>query len=225
MSNDFTLSAEVRSDYGKGASRRLRRTNKFPGIIYGGGNNPTPISLDHNEIVNNLQNEAFFSNILTVKISGAEEKAIIKDIQRHPYKQKILHMDFLRVRMDEAISVRVPLHYLNEETCHGVKVEGGALNKIENDVGISCLPGKLPEYIEVDVIDLKLGESLHLSDIKLPEGVTSTDYTEGDEDHDRAIITVFQPRSAAEQESAESGDDSDAPAADSAEDSNEGDDS
>lgn len=200
MSNDFALSAEVRSDYGKGASRRLRKTNKFPGIIYGGGGNPTPISLDHNEILNNLQNEAFFSQILTVKVDGAAEKAIIKDIQRHPYKQRILHMDFMRVRMDEAISVRVPIHYLNEEECVGVKTEGGAINKIENDVGISCLPGDLPEYIEVDVLELKLGESLHLSDITLPEGVTSTDYTEGDEDHDRAIVSVFQPRAALEED-------------------------
>ena len=224
MINDFTLSAEVRSDYGKGASRRLRKTNKFPGIIYGGGGNPTPVSLDHNEILNSLQNEAFFSHILTVKVDGKDEKAIIKDIHRHPFKQKILHMDFMRVRMDEAISVRVPLHYINEETCFGVKTEGGALNKIENDVGVSCLPGNLPEYIEVDVIDLKLGESLHLSDIKLPEGVTSTDYVEGDEDHDRAIITVFQPRAAVEGDEAdeeETTDDSDAPADDSG-DSGEG---
>ena len=215
MSKDFALSAEVRSDYGKGASRRLRKMNKFPGIIYGGGGNPTPITLDHNEIINNLQSEAFFSQILTVKVDGSDEKAIIKDIQRHPYRQRILHMDFMRVRMDEAISVRVPLHYLNEETCHGVKTEGGAINKIENDVGISCLPGDLPEYIEVDLIDLKLGESLHLSDVKLPEGVTSTDYVEGDEDQNRAIVSVFLPRAAAEEEEdtgdEESADDSETP--------------
>ena len=108
-------------------------------------------------------------------------------------------MDLQRVLANEAITVRVPLHYLNEETCHGVKTEGGALNKIENDVGVSCLPADLPEYIEVDVAELKLGESLHLSDIKLPDGVTMTDFVEGDEDHDRAIITVFQPRAAAEE--------------------------
>ena len=135
-------------------------------------------------------------------------------------------MDFMRVRMDEAISVRVPLHYLNEEACVGVKTEGGALNKIENDVGISCLPADLPEYIEVDVIDLKLGESLHLSDIKLPEGVTSTDFVEGDEDHDRAIISVFQPRSAVEEDEtdeAEEGTDDSAPSEESG-DSDEGDD-
>ncbi len=212
MSLEFALSAEVRSDYGKGASRRLRRTNKFPGIIYGGGGNPTPISLNHNEVLNNLQHEAFFSHILTLDLAGTKEQVIIKDIQRHPFKQLILHMDLQRVLANEAITVRVPLHYLNEETCHGVKTEGGVLNKIENDVGVSCLPGDLPEYIEVDVAELKLGESLHLSDIKLPDGVTSTDFAEGDEDHDRAIISVFQPRSAsdeaAEEEAAAEGGDS-----------------
>jgi len=213
MAGDFTLSAEVRSDFGKGASRRLRRTDKFPGIIYGGGGNPTPISLNHNEVLNNLQNEAFFSHILKVSVGGTDEQAIIKDIQRHPFKQRILHMDLQRVLMNEAISVRVPLHYLNEDTCEGVKTEGGAINKIENDIGISCLPGDLPEYIEVDLAALKLGESLHLSDVTLPQGVTSTDYTEGDEDHDRAIVSVFQPRAAAEESAdTEEGEDGDAPA-------------
>ena len=131
MSKDFALSAEVRSDYGKGASRRLRRTNMFPGIIYGGGSNPTPISLNHNEILNNLQHEAFFSHILTLDVSGTKEQAIIKDIQRHPFKQQILHIDFQRIVANEAITVRVPLHYINEETCVGVKTEGGSINRIE----------------------------------------------------------------------------------------------
>ena len=229
MSLDFTLSAEVRSDYGKGASRRLRKTNKFPGIIYGGKGNPTPISLDHNEMLNSFQHEAFFSHILTLKVDGSEEKAIIKDIQRHPYKQRILHMDFQRVRMDEAISVRVPLHYLNEEACVGVKTDGGALNRVETDIGVSCLPGDLPEYIEVDVLELKLGDSLHLSDVKLPDGVTSTDYTEGDEDSDRTIVTVFQPRAAVEEEEAdesvEGEEGSDTPAEDSGDSENSGDES
>ena len=229
MSLDFTLSAEVRSDYGKGASRRLRKTNKFPGIIYGGKGNPTPISLDHNEMLNSFQHEAFFSHILTLKVDGSEEKAIIKDIQRHPYKQRILHMDFQRVRMDEAISVRVPLHYLNEEACVGVKTDGGALNRVETDIGVSCLPGDLPEYIEVDVLELHLGDSLHLSDVKLPDGVTSTDYTEGDEDSDRTIVTVFQPRAAVEEEEAdesvEGEEGSDTPAEDSGDSENSGDES
>ena len=198
MSVEFTLSAEVRSDYGKGASRRLRRTNMFPGIIYGGGSNPTPITLNHNEILNNLQHEAFFSHILTLDVSGTKEQAIIKDIQRHPFKQQILHIDFQRIVANEAITVRVPLHYMNEETCVGVKTEGGSINRIETEISVSCLPRDLPEYLEVDLTELKLGESLHLSDVKLPEGVTSTDLAHGDEDHDRAIVAVHATRATSE---------------------------
>ncbi len=206
MSLQFKLSAEVRSDYGKGASRRLRRAEKFPGIIYGGGSNPTPISLDHNEVMNNLQHEAFFSHILTLDVAGAKEQAIIKDIQRHPFKQQILHIDFLRVVAGEALTVRVPLHYINEDTCVGVKTEGGSINRIETEISVSCLPKDLPEYIEVDLAELALGASLHLSDVKLPEGVTSTDLAHGDEDHDRAIVAVHATRAGTEA-SDEDGDD------------------
>jgi len=204
MSVDFTLSAEVRSDYGKGASRRLRRAEKLPGIIYGGGGNPTPISLNHNEVLNNLQNEAFFSHILTLNVDGSKEQAIIKDVQRHPYKQQILHMDFQRIVANEAITVQVPIHLVNEENCVGVKQEGGTINRIEVDVALSCLPRDLPEFVELDVTELKLGESLHLSDIKLPEGVTSVDLAHG-EDHDRAIVAVHATRASKEDDS--SGDD------------------
>ncbi len=198
MSLEFVLSAEVRSDYGKGASRRLRKSEKFPGIIYGGGGNPTPISLNHNEVMNNLQHEAFFSHILTLDVGGAKEQAIIKDIQRHPFKQQILHIDFQRVVAGEALTVRVPLHYINEEACVGVKRDGGSINRIETEISVSCLPRDLPEYIEVDLIELELGQTLHLSDVKLPEGVTSTDLAHGDEDHDRAIVAVHQTRAAKE---------------------------
>ncbi len=205
MSLEFTLSAEVRSDYGKGASRRLRRTNKFPGIIYGGGGNPTPISLNHNEVMNNLQHEAFFSHILTLDVGGAKEQVIIKDIQRHPFKQQILHMDLLRIVANEAITVNVPLHFLNEDTCHGVKQEGGSINRVETDISISCLPKDLPEYIEVDLAELKLGESIHLSEIKLPENVTSTDLAHGDDDHDRAIVAVHATRATIEEDEESAG--------------------
>ena len=211
MSLDFTLSAELRSDYGKGASRRLRRTERLPGIVYGGGGNPTPISLSHNEVLNNLQHEAFFSHILTLDIAGTKEQAIIKDVQRHPYKQQILHMDFLRVLANEAITVQVPLHFIGEDECPGVKLEGGSINHIDVDMAISCLPGDLPEFIEVDLSALKLGESVHLSDIKLPAGVTSVDLAHG-EDHDRAVAAVHATRAAKEEDddagdgAAESGD-------------------
>ncbi len=205
MSLNFTLSAEVRSDYGKGASRRLRRAEKFPGIIYGGGANPTPISLNHNEVMNNLQHEAFFSHILTLEIGGKPEQAIIKDIQRHPYKQQILHIDFLRIVAGEAITVRVPLHYTNEENCIGVKQDGGVINRIETDISVSCLPKDLPEYIEVDLLELAMGASLHLSDVKLPEGVTSTDLAHGDDDHDRAIVAVHATRATTEETDEDTG--------------------
>ncbi len=206
MSLEFVLSAEVRSDYGKGASRRLRKSEKFPGIIYGGGGNPTPISLNHNEVMNNLQHEAFFSHILTLDVGGAKEQAIIKDIQRHPFKQQILHIDFQRVVAGEALTVRVPLHYINEEACVGVKRDGGSINRIETEISVSCLPRDLPEYIEVDLIELELGQTLHLSDVKLPEGVTSTDLAHGDEDHDRAIVAVHQTRAAKEDTDESEGD-------------------
>jgi len=205
MSLEFVLSAEVRSDYGKGASRRLRKSEKFPGIIYGGGNNPTPVSLDHNEVMNNLQHEAFFSHILTLDVGGAKEQAIIKDIQRHPFKQQILHIDFQRVVAGEALTVRVPLHYMNEEACVGVKQEGGSINRVETEISVSCLPKDLPEYIEVDLIDLALGQTLHLSDVVLPEGVTSTELAHGD-DHDRAIVAVHVTRAAKEETDEEEGD-------------------
>lgn len=221
MSLEFVLSAEVRSDYGKGASRRLRKSEKFPGIIYGGGNNPTPISLDHNEVMNNLQHEAFFSHILTLDVAGAKEQAIIKDIQRHPFKQQILHIDFQRVVADEALTVRVPLHYINEESCVGVKQDGGSINRIETEISVSCLPRDLPEYIEVDLIELALGQTLHLSDVKLPEGVTSTDLAHGDEDHDRAIVAVHMTRAAKEEDDSDEGE-GDTPEGDSAEASEEG---
>jgi large subunit ribosomal protein L25 len=150
--------------------------------------------------MNNLQHEAFFSHILTLDIGGTKEQAIIKDIQRHPFKQQILHIDFQRVVANEALTVRVPLHYINEETCVGVKQDGGTINRIETEISVSCLPKDLPEYIEVDLIDLALGQTLHLSDVKLPDGVTSTDLAHGDEDHDRAIVAVHQTRAAKEEE-------------------------
>ena len=217
MSLEFVLSAEIRSDYGKGASRRLRKSKKFPGIIYGGGNNPTPISLDHNEVMNNLQHEAFFSHILTLDVSGAKEQAIIKDIQRHPFKHQILHIDFQRVVAGEALTVKVPLHYVNEDTCVGVKRDGGSINRIETEISVSCLPKDLPEYIEVDLNELELGQTLHLSDVKLPEGVTSTDLAHGDDDHDRAIVAVHQTRAAKEEDDVE-----DAPEGDEGAESAEG---
>ena len=181
MSVDFTLNAEVRdeSQLGKGASRRLRRLGKVPAVIYGGGEDPVSVTFDHDSLMHSLEQEAFYSHILNVDVAGKSERAILRDLQRHPYKPTVLHMDLLRVREDTAINVHVPLHFLNEESCHGVKMEGGAISHNIVEIEISCLPKDLPEFIEVDTADIKLNEALHLSDIKVPDGVTIVELSHG----------------------------------------------
>ena len=197
MSNEFTLDAELRSDRGKGASRRLRRTNKVPAIIYGGKNDAVSITLDHNQVIHRLQNEAFYSHILTVKVGGKPEEAVLRDLQRHPAKPEILHMDFQRVSKDRVIHVHVPLHFLNEEKCVGVKTGGGLISRIITEVEVSCLPQNLPEYIEVDLLELELGASIHLTEITLPEGIELIALTHGGE-HDTSVVSVHKPRGLAE---------------------------
>jgi len=191
MSVDFTLNAELRNeqDHGKGASRRLRKMGKVPAVLYGGGEDTVSVTLDHDSLMHSLDQEAFYSHILTVEVAGKSQRAILRDLQRHPYKPTILHMDLLRVREDTAINVHVPLHFLNEDTCPGVKLEGGVISHNIVELEISCLPKHLPEFIEVDAGELKLNESLHLSDIKVPEGVTIVELSHGD-DHDHVVVSV-----------------------------------
>jgi len=191
MSVDFTLSAEMRNDQeqGKGASRRLRKSGKVPAVIYGGGEETVSVTFDHDKLAHSLEQEAFYSHILTVDVAGKSQRAILRDLQRHPYKPKILHMDLLRVREDTAINVNVPLHFLNEDTCPGVKIEGGVISHNISEVEISCLPKDLPEFIEVDAAELNLHDSLHLSDIKVPDGVTIVELAQG-EDHDHVVVSV-----------------------------------
>ncbi len=187
MSVDFTLSADVRTDQGKGASRRLRREKLVPAIVYGHGTEPTTIQLAENEVMRNLKEEAFYSHVLQLSVGGAAaESVILKALQRHPYKNKILHMDFQRVRADEAIHVHVPLHFLNESTSAGVKA-GGKVSHAEVEIHVSCLPKDLPEFIEVDVENLGVGETIHISELSLPEGVSSIELSHGD---DRAVVTI-----------------------------------
>ena len=208
MSVSFTVDAEPRSDLGKGASRRLRRENQVPAVVYGAGKDPESIMLKHNEVLKHLDNEAFYSHILKLNVGKKSQQVILRDIQRHPYKRVVMHMDFLRVASDTAIQVQVPLHYINEEKCVGVRQGGGIISHLETELAISCLPGQLPEYIEVDVAELELGASLHISDITLPEGVTSVDLSHG-EDHDRAIVSVQASRATQvdDEDDAEGGDD------------------
>ncbi|GAB4346770.1 MAG: 50S ribosomal protein L25/general stress protein Ctc [Gammaproteobacteria bacterium] len=170
MSDEFTLSAEPREDVGKGASRRLRRANKVPAIIYGADKAPESVSLDHDQLVHNLDNEAFYSHILTVEMGKKKEKVVLKDLQRHPYKLQVLHVDLQRVSAKEKLRMHVPLHFINESEAPGVR-EGGLVSHLMTEVEVQCLPKDLPEFIEVDLSNLELGGILHLADLEPPEGV------------------------------------------------------
>jgi large subunit ribosomal protein L25 len=190
MAADFELSAELRTDMGKGASRRLRRkADQIPAVIYGAGREPQSLTMAHKDIAMACENEAFYSHVLTLTIDGEKQSAIIKDLQRHPAKPRILHADFLRVQMDHLISVEVPLHFLNEELCVGVKLGGGQISHNMSQVEISCLPGVLPEFIEVDLTDLELGQAVHMSELQLPEGVTIPALSHG-ADYDQVVASV-----------------------------------
>ncbi|MGB4247332.1 MAG: 50S ribosomal protein L25/general stress protein Ctc [Pseudohongiellaceae bacterium] len=196
MSNDFELNATVRTDLGKGASRRLRRlADLVPAIVYGEGKAPVNINIPHKDLQKAISNEAFFSHIITLVIEKKKEQVVIKALQRHPAKPRLLHADFQRVSADHAITVAVPLHFINEDKCKGVKIGGGSIIKALNELSISCLPKDLPEFIEVDMTDLGVGEAIHISQIKLPKGVTSVDLTHG-HDADNAVVSVLAPRGA-----------------------------
>ena len=193
MSDKIELTAEPRSDMGKGASRRLRKSGLVPAIIYGGDAEPTAITLAHNEFIHQLENESIYTQVLSVKVGKSKNDVILRDLQRHPYKHMIMHADFQRIDKKKALHVAVPLHFINEEICHGVKQEGGLLNHLVTEVEISALPKDLPEYLELDVAELKLGESLHLSDISCPKGVEIVALTHG-EDHDTGVAAVSKTR-------------------------------
>ena len=196
MSNEFELNVTVRTDLGKGASRRLRRlADLVPAIIYGEGKAPVNINIPHKDILKALSNEAFFSHIITLNVEGKKEQGVIKALQRHPAKPRILHADFQRVSADHAITVAVPLHFINEDKCKGVKIGGGSIIKALNELQISCLPKDLPEFIEVDMTELGVGEAIHISQINLPQGVSSVDLAHG-HDSDNAVVSVLAPRGA-----------------------------
>jgi large subunit ribosomal protein L25 len=194
MSDTFVVEAELRSDEGKGASRRLRRLEaKVPAIIYGGDNAPVSLSLIRKDFEKHLEKEAFYSAVIEVAYDGKREKAILKALQRHPAKDFPMHADFMRIEANKAIKVNVPLHFVNEESCVGVKLGGGRIQHTVNEVEVSALPGDLPEFIEVDMANVQVGEIIHISDLALPEGVTSTALALG-EDRDLGVATVLAPR-------------------------------
>ena len=170
----FEIDAEPRHDLGKGASRRLRRAGKIPAIIYGGHQDAVAVQLPHNDILLHTAHEAFYSHILNLKLADKVEKVVLKDMQRHPFKPFIMHMDFLRVSETESLTMRVPLHFVNEERCVGVKQSGGSIAHLLADLEVTCLPQDLPEFIEVDLEHLGVGESIHVGELKLPPGVQVT---------------------------------------------------
>ena len=195
---DFELNAELRTDKGKGASRRLRRNaDMIPAILYGAGKDPQSLTLAHKDIHKACENEAFFSHIITINAGGDSQQAIVKDLQRHPAKDRIMHADFLRIQMDQAITVEVPLHFLNEDSCLGVRQGGGNVSHNMTSIEISCLPGDLPEYIEVDIEHLDLGDAIHMSDLRLVEALSIPSLQQGP-DHDHVVVSVNAPKRAEE---------------------------
>lgn len=189
----FELEASVRSDIGKGASRRLRHANKVPGVVYGAGEPAVSLVLEHDKVVHALENEAFYSHILKLHIGNETQQVILKDMQRDPAKAYVNHMDFLRVRADQKLHMHIPLHFIGDDVAPGLS-EGGVISHIISDVEVSCLPADLPEFIEVDTSNLKLDETLHLSDLKLPKGVELVAFAHGVEAHDHPVVSIHRPR-------------------------------
>jgi large subunit ribosomal protein L25 len=191
--------AKTRKEQGSGASRRLRRTGFVPGIVYGGKGEATPVSIEHNPLYHALRIEAFHSSILDMEIEDTKAQVLLRDVQWHPYKPQVLHVDFQRIAADERITVKVPLHFANEESSPAVKLSGGIVSRVMNEVEVSCLPGDLPSYIEVDLGTLEAGKSVHMSDIVFPKGVVPVPAT----GENPVVVTVTIPGTAEEEPAAE----------------------
>lgn len=225
MSDKISLTAELREDVGKGASRRLRRLgNKVPAIIYGAEADPQNLTLAVNELTKAMEQETFYSQILDVMVEGNVQQAVVRDLQRSPASGKVLHIDFMRISANKEIQVSVPLHFVNEENCVGVKIGGGSITHSLTEVEISCLPANLPEYIEVNMEEIEVGSSVHLSDLVLPDGVVIVALTYG-EDRDIPVASVAVRRGGgADEEEETSAEAADADAADEADAAESGDD-
>lgn len=188
--------ANERKAQGSSASRRLRRTGKVPGIVYGGTNEATPIEIDHNPLFHSLRVEAFHSSILDMEIGGKVQKVLLRDIQWHPYKQQVLHIDFQRVAADQKIQIKVPLHFTNQEISPAVKLSSAIISHVQTEIEISCLPGDLPSYIEIDLANLEVGKTVHVSDVVFPKGVSPVSGA------NPVLVTATQPVAAEEEKPA-----------------------
>ena len=191
------INAKERKSKGTGASRRLRHEGTTPGILYGGVKDAISLEIDTKELFMQFRHEAFHASILTLNLEGKKESVILRDFQMHPVRNNIQHIDFQRINENEKISVKVPFHFINEETAPGVKLEGGLVSHIMTDIDISCLPKDLPQYIEVDLGELAMGESIHLSEVTVPEGVELTSLTD---ENDPAITSISKPKVVVEEE-------------------------
>jgi large subunit ribosomal protein L25 len=187
----FELAGEPRAQLGRTDSRRLRKAGKVPAIMYGGGEAPEALVLDHNSLKNQMSREAFYTSILTLKIGPKSQQVVVKGVERHPAKPQIMHLDFQRVREDVEITLNVPIHFTGEAESKGVKEQGGVVDHLLTDVEVRCLPRYLPEFLTIDVTALELNQIYHLSDIKLPEGVTLVALAGG---HDYPVVAINLPR-------------------------------
>jgi large subunit ribosomal protein L25 len=210
MSDTFSIDAQPRSDEGKGASRRLRRQGLVPGIIYGGAKKPEMISLVHNELVQHLEHEAFYSHILTVNVGEKAQQVILKDLQRHPAKPFVMHVDFQRVSAKKKLKTHVPIHFVGEDVAPGIKM-GGAASHHVTDVEITCLPKDLPEYIEVDLSQMEVGGAVHLSELQLPAGVEIPALAQGSE-QDLVVVNIHSGHGSMEVEEGEGAEEGEAEA-------------
>ena len=191
------ISATSRTAQGTGASRRLRKTGRVPGIVYGEGE-PALIDIDHNNLYHSLRKESFHATVLTLDLDGKKQQVLLRDFHMHPFRQQVQHIDFQRVDKNKKIHMKVPLHFLNAENCPGVKESGGIVSHVMNDINITCLPADLPEFIDVDLSSLSLSHSVHVSDLKLPQGVEMAGH--GGHIGDAVVATVQIPRGAIEAE-------------------------
>jgi large subunit ribosomal protein L25 len=191
MGKSFEVVAETRNDQGKGASRRLRRAGKVPGILYGGKGEPSNVTLNQLKLLNVIGDEKFYSTIVSLKLDGRAEQAIIKDVQMHPAKNQVLHVDVQRVLADQPIRIHLPIHFINANTSPGVKVQGGIVSHLKSDIEISCLPKDLPEALEVDMGQMNLNETIFVKDVPLPPGVTIPELVQG---RNSPVVSIHSPR-------------------------------
>ena len=195
MKKTFTIKAAVRSDLGKGASRRLRRTDQVPGVVYGADKAPTSIMIAHNHLLRLLENESFYTQILELDTDSKKEYVVLRDLQRHHYKPRIMHIDLQRVNENEKVAVNIPLHFSGAELSPAIKLSGGLVSRLMQDIEVSCLPKDLPEFIAVDLSKLEINQTIHLSDLVLNSDVEFVSLAHGE---DKPVATAYMLRAAEE---------------------------